>query len=73
MYRRGGLVGFSGKSTIINLLIGLLEPTQGHILVDGVPLDEILPSDLSAFHFGCTPKQYSIFGHHTGKYYLRTE
>ena len=29
----------SGKSTLIDLLLGLLEPTTGRILVDGVPLD----------------------------------
>ena len=29
----------SGKSTLIDLLLGLLEPTTGKILVDGVPLD----------------------------------
>jgi len=36
------LVGASGtgKSTLINLLLGLLEPTAGRILVDGVPLQE---------------------------------
>lgn len=57
MYRRGGLVGF-GKSTIINLLIGLLEPTQGHILVDGVPLDEI--SRQTYRHFISVVPQNSI-------------
>ncbi|WP_097063028.1 ABC transporter ATP-binding protein [Sphingomonas guangdongensis] len=31
----------AGKSTIVNLLCGLLSPTTGRILVDGVPLDEL--------------------------------
>nr|CAB3479206.1 unnamed protein product [Digitaria exilis] len=35
-----GLSG-SGKSTIINLLLRLYEPTNGQILVDGVPLTEL--------------------------------
>ncbi|HEY4365950.1 MAG TPA: ABC transporter ATP-binding protein [Steroidobacteraceae bacterium] len=37
---RIGLVGTtgSGKSTLLDLLMGLLEPTQGQLLVDGVPL-----------------------------------
>ena len=36
------LVGTSGagKSTIVNLLLGLYEPTKGEILVDDVPLSE---------------------------------
>ncbi|HEU4590566.1 MAG TPA: cyclic peptide export ABC transporter [Steroidobacteraceae bacterium] len=29
----------SGKSTFIKLLLGLHQPSRGHILVDGVPLD----------------------------------
>jgi ABC-type multidrug transport system fused ATPase/permease subunit len=39
---RLGLVGRSGsgKSTTIDLLMGLLEPNAGHILVDGRPLDD---------------------------------
>lgn len=30
----------SGKSTIMNLIIGLLKPTEGEILIDGKPLNE---------------------------------
>ena len=41
---RGARVGFvgptgSGKSTTLDLLMGLLEPTMGRILVDGLPLN----------------------------------
>lgn len=35
-----GLSG-SGKSTIVNLLLQLYEPTNGQILIDGVPLNEL--------------------------------
>lgn len=35
-----GLSG-SGKSTIVNLLLQLYEPTNGQILIDGVPLSEL--------------------------------
>ena len=42
---RGSTVGLigktgSGKSTLADLLMGLLEPTQGRITVDGVPLTQ---------------------------------
>ncbi len=30
----------SGKSTIIDLIMGLLKPTSGEILIDGIPLDD---------------------------------
>ena len=41
---RGSMVAFvgetgSGKTTLADLLMGLIEPTAGQILVDGVPLD----------------------------------
>jgi ATP-binding cassette subfamily B protein len=37
---RVGLIGAtgSGKSTLIDLIIGLLNPTEGHIYIDGVKL-----------------------------------
>ena len=44
---KGTKIGFigstgSGKSTIIDILMGLLEPTEGKILVDGQPLNHEL-------------------------------
>jgi ABC-type bacteriocin/lantibiotic exporter with double-glycine peptidase domain len=40
---RLGIVGRtgSGKSTLIDLLLGLLVPSRGKILVDGCPLDQV--------------------------------
>jgi ATP-binding cassette, subfamily B, bacterial PglK len=37
-----GIVGKTGagKTTVVDLLLGLLEPTEGHILIDGVPLND---------------------------------
>ena len=31
----------SGKSTVMNLIIGLLSPTEGEILIDGIPMAEL--------------------------------
>jgi ATP-binding cassette subfamily B protein len=48
----------SGKSTIINLLIGLLDPTEGKVLIDGVPLSEM--SKQTYRHFISVVPQNSI-------------
>jgi ABC-type multidrug transport system fused ATPase/permease subunit len=42
---QGSRVGFigktgSGKSTLIDLMMALLQPTSGHVEVDGIPLNE---------------------------------
>jgi ABC-type multidrug transport system fused ATPase/permease subunit len=45
-----GIVGEtgSGKTTLIDLLLGLLPPKRGRILFDGVPLDELDRARLSS-------------------------
>lgn len=39
---RIGLIGItgSGKSTVLDLIMGLLEPTEGQLLIDGYAIDE---------------------------------
>ena len=46
-----GLIGPSGcgKSTLIKLLTGLLEPTEGQILIGGIPLPQIRDQVLGSF------------------------
>ncbi|WP_137389743.1 ABC transporter ATP-binding protein [Rhodoligotrophos defluvii] len=49
----------AGKTTLIDLLIGLYEPQEGRILVDGVPLSEV---KLSAWRsmIGYVPQEISL-------------
>ena len=49
-----------GKTTLVDLIIGLLRPQQGKILLDGVPLDEI---DRAAWRrsIGYVPQEVFLF------------
>ena len=63
--RKGEYVGFRGssgvgKSTLFNLLIGLLKPSSGKICIDGIPLSvENRRSWL--YHIGYVPQEVFIF------------
>ncbi len=65
--RRGeriGLIGItgSGKSTTVDLLMGLLEPSQGRILVDGADLhDPAHPERLAAWRAAIAHVPQSIY------------
>jgi len=49
----------SGKSTIINILLSLLEPTSGKVTVDDTPLNEMRTSWRS--RVGYVPQEVSLF------------
>jgi ATP-binding cassette subfamily C protein LapB len=54
-----GRVG-SGKSTIQRLILGLYQPTQGSILIDGIDLRQIDPAELRRAA-GFVPQDVSLF------------
>ncbi|MDB4379549.1 ABC transporter ATP-binding protein/permease [bacterium] len=61
---RVGLIGStgSGKSTLVDLLMGLLEPTNGRILIDGADLhDPNEPSRLPAWRAAIAHVPQNIF------------
>ena len=73
--KKGDIIGFygpsgGGKSTLINLLLGLLKPTNGNISVDGLDIEKNLnswhnlvsyvPQDI--FLFNDTIKKNILFG-----------
>lgn len=54
-----GRIG-SGKSTIEKLLLGIYEPTQGSIWIDGVDMQQIDPADLRS-NIGYVPQDVVLF------------
>jgi ATP-binding cassette subfamily C protein LapB len=54
-----GRVG-SGKSTLQKLAMGLYQPTEGAILVDGIDLRQLDPSELRA-RIGYVPQDVTLF------------
>ncbi|WP_243224844.1 ABC transporter ATP-binding protein [Microbacterium sp. CIAB417] len=56
-----GIAGVSGagKSTLVDLLLGLLTPTQGSIRIDGLPLDDVLKAWRT--HVGYVPQEVTLF------------
>jgi ABC-type multidrug transport system fused ATPase/permease subunit len=62
--RRGefvGIVGASGagKTTFVDVLLGLLQPSEGRVLIDGVPLDDDTMRQWQQ-HLGYVPQQVYI-------------
>lgn len=58
----------SGKSTTIKMITGLIEPTAGEILFDGLPIE----SDPMAYkqRFGYVPEEPQLYSHLSGLEYL---
>ncbi|MEM7415027.1 MAG: ABC transporter ATP-binding protein [Gemmatimonadota bacterium] len=50
----------SGKTTLIALMTRLYDPTEGTILLDGIPLDEVDPRELRRI-FGVVPQDPFLF------------
>ncbi|HJM50805.1 MAG TPA: ATP-binding cassette domain-containing protein, partial [Alphaproteobacteria bacterium] len=57
-----GLIGRvgSGKSTVAKLLLGLYQPAEGSVLVDGTDLRQIDPANLRR-NIGCVPQDVVLF------------
>lgn len=57
-----GLIGRigSGKTTIEKLVLGLFEPQEGAVLVDGTDLRQLDPADLRR-NIGCVPQDVFLF------------
>src|SRR5690606_16753364 len=50
----------AGKSTLMNMLYGLLEPSEGQILVDGEPVEFASPSDAIAAGIGMVHQHFML-------------
>jgi ATP-binding cassette subfamily C protein LapB len=59
---RVGLIGRigSGKTTIEKLVLGLFEPNEGAVLMDGIDIRQLDPADLRR-NIGCVPQDIFLF------------
>jgi ABC-2 type transport system ATP-binding protein len=71
--RPGEITGYlgpngSGKSTTIKMITGLIEPTSGHVLFEGKPIQQ----DLIAYkrRMGYVPEEPHLYNHLSGLEYL---
>jgi ABC-type multidrug transport system fused ATPase/permease subunit len=55
----------AGKSTMIDLILGLVEPTRGQIAIDGTPLEELTQAWRS--HVGYVPQDVALFDSTVGQ------
>ena len=65
VFRRGevhGLVGANGagKTTFLNILGGVIGPTSGTVLVDGIEVDIREPRDAAALGFSFIPQELAL-------------
>jgi ATP-binding cassette subfamily C protein LapB len=63
--RPGGMIGLigpngSGKTTLMKLMLGLYEPTQGRVLLDGADITQFTRADLAPW-FGYVPQEAALF------------
>jgi ABC-2 type transport system ATP-binding protein len=72
--RRGEVLGYlgpngSGKSTTVKMIVGLMPPSHGAVLYDGVDIQE----DLIAYkaQVGYVPEEAHVYTYLTGPEYLR--
>lgn len=56
----------SGKSTLVHLLVRLYDPTEGRILLDGTPIDEMSLERLRAA-IGTVPQEAFLFSETIGR------
>jgi len=72
--RPGEILGYlgpngAGKSTTVKILIGLLDPSEGHVLWNG----QSVIADLPAFQrrLGYVPEEPHLYPHLSGREYLQ--
>jgi ABC-2 type transport system ATP-binding protein len=59
----------AGKSTTVKMLVGLINPSQGHILFEGSPLEARLTE--FRVRLGYVPEEALLYSHLSGREYLQ--